>query len=356
MIGSLSLALTVLVSAAGEDAPKEPDGYVRAEPKDVEFRLEVVGPSPLPFQAVRLRATLKNVSAKRVGPMRPMDGLYDILVRGPRESSFREVERAVSILQKGLPMNPTHREGKNSTALMCLDPGEETSATFAVAAHWRDEVKPVFPSPGKYTLKLVYQTEHRDQQRIDQTVTVEVREPESDDDKAVYRWLREDPELAAELLCPVGRPAEGTVPTIKREVLGKRPDSSYAPYARFALGRHYRYRDWNGPRREEFRATAAGLLEKAGRADFPYRPNALIALRGLAPGAKQQADPILKERFADAVEWQEVVASSFGLSPEQWEAFRKRGAPGKPPTKTARPPRPTGPGEIDPKTLKKVRP
>ena len=72
------------------------------------------------------------------------------------------------------------------------------------------------------------------------------------------------------------------------------------------------------------RAIAATELAKVMHLDWPYQPNALVLMRQAAPLERGDTDQILTKRFADAIEWLEVVAQSS--TPEEWQKFRKRTA------------------------------
>jgi hypothetical protein len=66
---------------------------------------------------------------------------------------------------------------------------------------------------------------------------VEVKEPQGDD-KKVWELLQKDEQLAGALMCPVDAPSDDVRPKLI-QLLKDYPKSSYAPYARFALARHY---------------------------------------------------------------------------------------------------------------------
>jgi len=86
----------------------------------------------------------------------------------------------------------------------------------------------------------------------------------------------------------------------------------------------------------EERAAAIAEMEQITNPDFPYRPNVLIAMRAALgdtdPQRTAEIEEELNERFPDAVEWLEVLAST--MTDAEWTAFRKRvpaeAAPGEP--------------------------
>ena len=55
-----SLVATALSCAA--DAP------LRIDPEHIEFSVHQVGPAPLPYQAVEVRLSVRNISKMRIGP------------------------------------------------------------------------------------------------------------------------------------------------------------------------------------------------------------------------------------------------------------------------------------------------
>src|SRR6266446_7021290 len=69
--------------ASGQDPLPELD------PKDLEVKLATPGPAPYPFQAARLRLSVRNIANKKVGPLPLVDESYQhTFVSGPMGQAY----------------------------------------------------------------------------------------------------------------------------------------------------------------------------------------------------------------------------------------------------------------------------
>jgi hypothetical protein len=300
------------------------------DPKDVEFKLELEGPLPLPFQAIRLQAILINTSRIKLERLFRIEQIQHSEFKGPEDKEFQEASSDLRLENVGRPSsNGTIRSWSNQNSQV-LQPGEELSATYSFSAHWHshkeifltpDKVEPFFPKPGRYKIKVIYRQEDEEQQQIEQTITVQVQEPRGDD-KDVCELLQKDPPLMAELLSPISRPDDKMLAKIQ-DLLKQYPKSSYAPSAQFAVARHFAVKQ--GKDHRVYRAMAATELSDLGNFNWPYQANSLFKMREAAPTEKKSIDADLKFRCPDAVEALEALGGT--MRPEDWRAIRKRTSP-----------------------------
>jgi hypothetical protein len=311
--------------------------------------LDVVGPMPLPYQAIRLRLTLQNVGKKRLGPIGSVDPVAGAEVKGPGEWSYRGVWNSVLLFDSEHPNVVTKTQHLNHRAPLFLEPGEQSSASFAIAAGWigragkLDLDKPLFPKPGRYSLKGFYGIDGKRELRIEATREVEIKEPQGDD-KKILEMLEKDEELAAALLCPVNGPPAAVRPKLI-QIIKDYSKSSYAPYAHFALARL----EFGGigfqPAPFALPKRVADELEPILFRRFPYQPNVIVMMLAVEPGNVEVLAKMMNKEYPDALEWLEYVAPSFhqpdrGLpltppfDPKPWQEFRKTK-----PTAESKPPR-----------------
>lgn len=300
--------------------------YVAVNPKDIEMKVELVGEPPLPFQPVRLRVSIRNVSKNRLGPrLGPVDDCRDALIRGPRDDRYEPA-------QAGLSFSATTTTSAcytmNRRAPLYLEPGEQTSVSFALGRR-RVEVgtgvvpQPrdisLFPEPGEYWLKCSYCKD------IEKQLEVRVREPQGAD-RAIYEVLRKNPQLAAALLEGVRPPEEALVPKLEA-IVELFPESSYAGYARFALARFHL--KGNGfPLEHPPNVTRVALAKAATQLEqiYPdpriagaYYPNAMIAMKA-ADLRFYEINMIagrLVDNSRDSVEYLELFAMILGSDEPQ---------------------------------------
>jgi hypothetical protein len=101
-----------------------------------------------------------------------------------------------------------------------LHPGEQTSVSFALAAAWWDEGKlldvgkPLFLSPGAYSIKCLYRIDVKRETDLSKTINVIVTKPQGVDHD-VCQVLKKDASLASALLSPVHIPDKVLVPKLK---------------------------------------------------------------------------------------------------------------------------------------------
>jgi acyl-CoA thioesterase-1 len=335
IIQTYRLCAVVLLSAAvhasaGADAPDV------IQPQEVEYRVELVGRSPFPFQPVRLAAVVKNVSVRRLPRFVQPDSFADHpQVQGPFDDGFRSIPGSVSPVEPGSPGKTWTSIGfKNSLARPTLDPGDRVITTFALVASWshgsglpHPDGVAVFPEPGKYRIRFTYSVNNRLGDERREEVTVDVPEP-TGDDAAVYRLLRRDRALAAAVMSSVSSPTVEQVVGLQ-SILSRYPSSSYAPYAKFALARSHlqgigvvsarklRDADWEAAYR---------ILNDLKEVEFCYQPAVYAALYRCAKRVRPEAVAgiriALVGGFSDAEEALDAVASDIG--PENWASFRVR--------------------------------
>lgn len=329
----IGLAVTI----CGAISPAAPPANQR-----LAFVVERVSDTPLPFQAVRLRLTVKNVTADRIEGLYPLEsGCSVCAVQTPQERSFvpRRV-RHVDLLRVTLA---TAARPRNVSIPFTLEPGESRSVTFAVSGHLVELMEnidrearfdPLFPTVGTYRLRCSYRyvltvppgtpAEFR---HLYAEVDIPVEAPRAIDQP----WLdvlRREPGLVRAMLQPISEctrePAAKLTALLKKEPAVAPPKSSYVHYARFALAKHYL--DHSAEDGESWRvrsARAADQLEllRQGQSPFPFMPQVWLDWGRAAPELKEQAMWQLESEFRDSIEMIELMAPK--LKPAEYQKFRR---------------------------------
>jgi hypothetical protein len=285
--------------------------------KDVQLSLSLVGQPALPYEPIRVRLTLKNVSRARVGPMVRIEDFGSFEIKGPGDKHFKMPSWELSDPDQPIPDMPDqHADAPN-----ILGPGEQTSVSFAFAADWdkRDERCrngcPLTPEPGDYTIKCSFDIDVKKKTLVEKTLDIEVRKPKTADDAAVYDMLKKDPALAGAIMQSVGAPDKDTVAKLE-QLLVHHKRSTYADYARFAVARYgVRSKD------EQLYADAVKELKSLAGRDFAYRPNAIIALIKTGPQDLDDLKALMNREYFDSIEWLEFVAKD--MKAQEWKEFRK---------------------------------
>lgn len=323
--------------AAGLGSVPSSDGGEK-KPSPLALKLEHVSAPLLPFQAVRLRATLRNDGKKRIGPLEviypwthvngPGDAAYTELEMLPDKANAALMPSAVSVMIQKAPVH--------------LDPGEELSVSYSLAAKLSEPKRPAVPAfaePGVYTLKWVCQVGGESHE---QTIEVVVREPD-DKDKVLVQWLTKDRALAMCLLDFVNAPGDSQMAKLK-DIAYRFPNSTYATYARFALARGYQAGKGFSPfSRRVADAMAADQLDKvverrseikdgarSPQPGFAFLPDALMLFSTVERVAKEDVARRLDREFPDALVVLEHVASSLGTDPALAESIVTRKCPDDP--------------------------
>src|SRR5437879_2288863 len=184
---SLIAAACILLSVGHKTPGAE---YLRFDTKDVEFRAVRASSLPYPYQAVRFRFSLRNISKKRLGPFGEWESFVGRAIEAPKETDDSEGKVLFPKPQKA--MVGTLRGGLQSGAPLFLEPGEETWVSFPIAVgfpkdrtkHPLNTGKVIFLVPGKYVVKFKLFLDYRRKEQIEKQVEIQVREPKGDD-KAV---------------------------------------------------------------------------------------------------------------------------------------------------------------------------
>lgn len=307
---------------------------------DIQLELEQLGAPTCPYQAVRIRVGIRNVSSKRIGPpLLPIDdSLGYCLMKGPNQSSYRAI-RAYIMIPGSRRFAITPRGHMNGSAQLFLEPKERTSASFAIAAEWSDKAgnpfpegscEPLFPEPGLYSLKFRYLLDAKTYTYKEAAIAINVAVPRGDE-KVVFDLLKTDAKLATTLMQSVDTPDKTVVPKLKN-IVERYPETSYAAYARFALARGYLKGIEVSPFSERVAfAFAADQLEKviqdrynAGQkkvvpSDFAYLPDTLMLMKLVEPQAKKNILLRLHREFSDDLGWLEEFASLLTAADQRRE-------------------------------------
>src|SRR5207247_3244985 len=117
-----------------------------------------VGRPGIPYEPIRVRLTLRNVSKARVGPMMRIEDFYPFEIKGPGDKHFKMPSWELPDPDQPIPDMPDpHADAPN-----IFGPAEQTSASFAFAADWdkRDERCrngcPLTPEPVDSTIKCSF--------------------------------------------------------------------------------------------------------------------------------------------------------------------------------------------------------
>jgi hypothetical protein len=293
---------------------------VPVDERDLEVKLELVGSPPAPLQAIRVRLSVRNVSDRKLGPLMPVDSVYGALIKGPSDDGFRSAPRSVRAFGGFgfIGEGGTGREQRNRKAPLFLEPGEQTSVTWAFAAGWKRKdsqwiAEPIFSEEGKYRVKAFYP--RASQKYIERVITIEVPAPQGDDAKIVSA-LQKQPDLLSTLLNQFD-PAPKDVAAELVGLVRLYPKSSYAPYARLALARFR----MNQGSEVQF-AAAATELEEILHVPFAYQPNAWMRLAKADENKRERVNAYMNLEHRDALEWLEFKAADL-KTPAEWQAFRK---------------------------------
>lgn len=311
----------------------EPLGFaeqacVSLDPKAVEIAVQQRQESICPYQAIRVRITLRNISKSILNhDVVPENGTR-CRIRRPNQDDFFQPLGSV-LLRRDRTSATRPREFMNGRVPLFLEPGEKTSVSFAIAASWMskdgkklpvNKGEAIFTEPGVYWIKCEYLVDGLQHPYVEHSIPVKVRRPEGQD-KAVYELLKNDQALASALMRDIDAPASEVVPRLK-EIIERFPDSSYVPYARFALARAYMAGiGLNTTSRRVARAIIADELDAIikHRYDpekklvlpdtFPFRPNALVVLSSIDPLEGEVARGYLHTQHPDSLEWLEEFAA-----------------------------------------------
>lgn len=198
-------AILVGSSGLGECAIE----YAPVGPENV--RLEVRDGAPLlPFQAIRLRGALQNISGDAFGPVQSIEGSSVWSpVSGPSDRPYSQLRTGVyvgdpeRVLVVGLAMN---RKARTVPILLAETEALRTSQPLAIVSNDEERymqhppMHPLFIDVGEYTIRISYGA--YDDPILQSSVIVEVREPQGNDAK-ICAQLGADEKLAVVVASPV---------------------------------------------------------------------------------------------------------------------------------------------------------
>jgi hypothetical protein len=346
------MALLVVTRSAMASGHEQPP----VDAKDLELIVAQVGPGPLPFQPLRVRITLENISQKAIGPIPTPVGFCKYLIKGPHDSDFNTEIFPALLRDKSEKVGDLLREYSD----VALGAKERTTGSEALTlrkhnpgggqAETPDEF--VTPASGRYQLKVVYlMGVDKNQQpvELESVLTFDVVVPKGPD-KKVAELLAKDATLASAVADSVEPPDPELVPKLlellklypkKKErlqpIFPNQPPmfaehddygpSSYALYAHFALARYYRKGKEYAARPRVSFALAAEQLERVKGHAFAYLPNALVF--GAQCGYfDDEIKKLVLDHYADTAEFLDKDQWLFKETPwreskEAWEKFRK---------------------------------
>ena len=318
----LTLAFLLLLSLAMLEGSVGNQQNATTPDKDVRYTLQVVGPEPLPYQAVRLRLVAQNQSTKGHGPIKDLFGVNTHFRNGNKP------DRLLGELQIWWSFSTAfhYRFPRTGTPpwlaytrdwQVFLQPEERISVSWVLCGDFLVpgtrfpespqfvQVKPLLSESGTYQFACPIAADrlfHLDKapEFVTPTLKINVRVPQGQD-KDFCELLQKDAKLTSVLLWPVNVPTEEQLPKL-RQVILQYPKSSYTPYAKFALARYYYARKASKAERETGIQILRDLLEPL-RPDFPFEPYAIAALLELDPTSHAKWVPVMDREYPDAVEW-----------------------------------------------------
>jgi len=281
--------------------------YPNAE--DIDLKIEILNDVTYPHQALRARITLKNVSERRLGPLYP--AINGLTLKGPLESKFHVVP--APLYGKDRPTLPSNAGFMWDKVPLFLEPNEYISVSRPVAV-WRRDGGTAFPKPGTHFLKCTYRVADKEAKYLEKVIQFKISEPKGEDGE-FYRLLQKHAGVAWAMSHPIQPPDKEDLPLIK-ELIRKYPQSSYAPYAHFALARAWISGvEKPSASRRICQAMIADELDKIikHRLDpvrkvvvaesFPYRPRALILQSYADIAGRRTTLRYLHTQHEDALEW-----------------------------------------------------
>jgi hypothetical protein len=288
----------------------------------LELRVELLTQKPLPFQPVRLRLALANTGKKALSGLCALELFpYMDTVTSDGRGGAEPYSAFAPLSTVSLPSFPGSAA---SYYRLTLQPGEvETISSHVLPGLITSEHGDVILTrPGKYELLLYYYEAVREQRVDAKPLVIQVGQP-SEDEAQVYKLLVEDRTLAAVMASNrvpdrdhfqdgSTRFNAGTVEKLK-SIVDKYPRCSYAPFARYALGRHYaleaRLREAaaKGPTQESQASyrEANAVLEAIDCTSFVYGSNVLMLRLELAAddAARGKLIADLGRIFGDDRDW-----------------------------------------------------
>ena len=290
-----------------------------------DFRGMQVGPKPLPFQAPRIRLTLRNIGDRVEGPYSNFPG-GRIKFFASNQLDYHMIH-ARFLWFDGFHL--ADRDGKNPQS---VEPDYELSTTVALAPvrfeiEGRGKGRLFADARPHYFMEGWVEPGRRpDYEIFSQPIVVEVAEPKRGELELFLRLKGQDDLLDA-MAIPWGRFEDDLVP--KLEALVKdHPKSSYANYARLALARRLtlgiRVSD---PPTDADLVEALELLRGIDHKNFGYGDYSLALSRQIlhklqSADEEREVAAELDKTFPDSLVRLDDLAQR--LTPEEWKKLNPR--------------------------------
>jgi len=318
------IVLTIGLSSKGENKPP---------PEGLQLLVQKVGPDPLPYQAVRLRLTLRNDGKKEVADLLLPEGTSILTgIKGPKDADF--LSTGLKGRRGGVGLLPRSRSDFRNhdlvfeTQRLTLKPGEQDSVVGAFVRPASPDELALLLQPGEHTLRLEYWQKYSASFDLKPaTVQVKVAEPKGADAevcKLLDKLRATKRDVVDSFMAAIyyrDCPEAETVPFLE-SIVTKYPKSSYADYARLILAHHHlEGQDPDGKQKKDIPKAdidaAVAYLNAINVKDFPYAADALLFLRTIhrwRTGDQRQVGQIearLAAEFPEDVAW--IVAQSDRL-------------------------------------------
>ena len=232
--------------------------------EELSLEIKASPASILPMEAVRLHIRLTNPTngpAAGHACLAPAEGMLTIHVAAPGEP-FRKIHPSshepIVVLIPGKGELPPGFEATHLTYLWWGETDGERRREF-------------FPVPGLYSIKAALANFDGKAIVESNAVTITVTEP-GPPDSGAWQSLREQPKEGAPFVFALSRRWEDPGEAKLKDLIERFPKSTYATYARYALGRRYRAIAKDS-------SVAWPLLERTlSDKDFPFRDQVLYDL------------------------------------------------------------------------------
>lgn len=293
-----------------------------------DLRGQQIGPRPLPFQAARIRVTLRNIGDQVEGPLSSFPAAR-IKFFGRKQHDYHMLHASPVLFDGFHGLDVSSRDRKNP---QLFNPDDEISTSVALAPiqfenNYGVKVR-LFNEPGRYYFMEGWGDPARrdDYEIFSQPIVVNVAEPKDDDLKIFLRLRRQDDVVDA-ILSPVGRVEEDLVSKLEA-IVKEYPKSSYADYARFALARNLASGiGGSNPPSDVAMFDAVEQLRAIDHENFGYGDYSLALCRKLlhrlvSPDEEKAVAERLDKSFPDSLVRLDDLAQR--LKPEEWNKLNPR--------------------------------
>ena len=301
-----------------------------AAPEGLVLLVEKIGSDPVPYQAVRLRITLRNNGKKAVADLPLVESACGITgFQKPGQKQFSAIDTNDKIILPRYELGRTrHHSLVAQNQRLVLKPGEEESIISSFAGPVDKRSLALFPESGDYSLRLEYaRTMNGGASVKPALVHLTVRKLEGEDRAACSilenQRVKVTEDFTQSIIYREPPPGFETHEALKK-IIREHPKSSYANFGRFMEAQ--RLLQWNilggktpkeMPKAELDQAVA--YLKAINLKQYPYGADALLLLRKINEeyigDAKEvkRIEAQLEAEFKDDLAWIEAQSERIPL-------------------------------------------